>query len=91
MKEASEILSKYGKSQSFEDTALMLLSNRIDFGGDKGGMISVKRFHLVVEDIKALMKIAYEFGASACSCGGCDFCTEFGPDYFEGFIERFHE
>ena len=35
----------------------MILSNRIDWGGDNGGMISVKQFDKIAEDLIAFYKL----------------------------------
>lgn len=84
-----DILSKYGPKQPFSETVFMLLSNCIDYGSDKGGLISKDNFGKVEEGLKMLMKITWDYSQNACTCGTCDFCNEYGPDTFERFIEEF--
>lgn len=90
-----KVLEKYGKSQSFEDTASMLLCNRGDRGSEDGILISLKRHDLIISDIKLLMKIAWQHGNNACACnntkGNCDYCADFGADSFERFISEFKD
>lgn len=87
--EIEKIIHLYGKKQPFSDTVHMLLSNCVDYGSEKGGLISVKKYPDLEASIKALMQIAWEIGMNACTCGKCDFCIEQGPDTFERFISEF--
>ena len=87
--EIEKIIHQYGKKQSFSDTVHMLLANNIDYGCEKGGLISVKKYPVIETSIMALMKMAWEHGFNACTCEKCDFCIEQGPDTFERFIEEF--
>lgn len=44
-------IKEYAKQQSIEDTIGMILSNRVDYGGGQGGMVSVKQFNQVAKDL----------------------------------------
>lgn len=44
-------IKEYAKEQSIEDTIGMILSNRVDYGGEQGGMVSVKQFDQVAKDL----------------------------------------
>lgn len=44
-------IKEYAKQQSVEDTIGMILSNRADFGGEQGAMVSVKQFNQVAKDL----------------------------------------
>lgn len=89
--EIEKIIHQYGKKQPFSDTVHMLLANCVDFGSEKGGLISVKKYPELETAIKVLMKIAWEHGRNACTCGECDFCIQLGPDTFEKFINEFNQ
>lgn len=87
--EIEKIIHQYGKKQPFSDTVHMLLANEVDYGSESGGLISVKKYPNLEISIKALMKMAWEHGLNACTCGKCDFCIEQDPDTFERFIQEF--
>lgn len=46
-----EKIKIYLKQQSVEDTIMMVLSNRVDYGGSVGGLVSVKMFNKVAKDL----------------------------------------
>lgn len=84
-----KIIHHFGKKQHFKSTVNMLLSNSIDYGSEDGGHISAKRYGEIEGWIKQLMRIAWEHGRIACTCGECDYCAELGTDSFEKFINEF--
>ena len=88
--ELEKIIHQYGKKQPFSDTVHMILSNNVDYGSQSGGLISVKKYPEIETAIKALMKMAWENGLNACTCGKCDFCLDYGSDSFDRFIAEFH-
>jgi len=89
--ELEKIIHQYGKKQSFSDTLHMILSNSVDCGSQSGGLISVKKYHEIETAVKILMKMAWENGLNACTCGTCDFCIEQDPDTFDRFISEFSD